>query len=111
GPPGPEPPRPVDVLLDAFALRFTQGHGPAAPALSRALDLVLALDAGTAEASPWLLPSGGRISQIVALELWDFESWHALATRQARLARGRALWCICSSRSTTWPGPTSWPAS
>jgi DNA-binding CsgD family transcriptional regulator len=87
-PPGPEPPRPVDVLLDAFALRFTQGHGPAAPALSRALDLVLALDAGTAEASPWLLPSGGRISQIVALELWDFESWHALATRQARLARG-----------------------
>jgi DNA-binding CsgD family transcriptional regulator len=39
------------------------------------------------EASRWLLPSGGRISQIVALELWDFESWHALATRQARLAR------------------------
>jgi hypothetical protein len=32
-------------------------------------------------------PSGGRISQIVALELWDFEPWHALATRQARLAR------------------------
>jgi len=33
------------------------------------------------------LPSGGRISQIIALELWDFESWYALATRQARLAR------------------------
>ena len=30
----------------------------------------------------------GRISQIIAVELWDFESWHALATRQARLARG-----------------------
>jgi hypothetical protein len=87
-PPGPDPPRPVDVLLDAFALRFTQGHAPAAPALSRALELVLALDVGTAEASRWLLPSGGRISQIIALELWDFESWHALATRQARLARG-----------------------
>jgi DNA-binding CsgD family transcriptional regulator len=87
-PPGPDPPRPVDVLLDAFALRFTLGHAPAAPALSRALELVLALDVGTAEASRWLLPSGGRISQIVALELWDFESWHALATRQVRLARG-----------------------
>jgi ATP/maltotriose-dependent transcriptional regulator MalT len=87
-PPGPDPPRPVDVLLDAFALRFTQGHAPAAPALSRALELVLGLDVGTAEASRWLLPSGGRISQIVALELWDFESWHALATRQAQLARG-----------------------
>jgi AAA ATPase domain len=87
-PPGPDPPRPVDVLLDAFALRFTQGHAPAAPALSQALEMVLTLDVRTAEASRWLLPSGGRISQIVALELWDFESWHALATRQARLARG-----------------------
>jgi len=87
-PPGPDPPRAVDVLLDAFTLRFTQGHAVAAPALSRALELVLALNAGSSEASQWLLPSGGRISQIVALELWDFESWHALATRQARLARG-----------------------
>ena len=86
-PSGPDPSRPVDVLLDAFALRFTKGHAPAAPALRRALELVLALDVDTAEASRWLLPSGGRISQIVALELWDFESWHALATRQARLAR------------------------
>jgi DNA-binding CsgD family transcriptional regulator len=86
-PPGPDPPRAVDVLLDAFALRFTQGHAAAAPALSRALALVLALNAGTGEAGRWLLPSGGRIGQIVALELWDFESWHALATRQARLAR------------------------
>ena len=43
---------------------------------------------GTGAASRWLLPSGGRIGQIVALELWDFESWHTLATRQARLARG-----------------------
>ena len=86
-PPGPDPSRPVDVLLDAFALRFTQGHAPASPALRRALDLVLALDVDATEASRWLLPSGGRISQIVALELWDFESWHALATRQARLAR------------------------
>jgi ATP/maltotriose-dependent transcriptional regulator MalT len=50
--------------------------------------MVLTLDVRTAEASRWLLRSGGRISQIVALELWDFESWHALATRQARLARG-----------------------
>jgi len=25
-PPGPDPPRPVDVLLDAFALRFTEGR-------------------------------------------------------------------------------------
>jgi DNA-binding CsgD family transcriptional regulator len=86
-PPGPDPPRVVDVLLDGLALRFTQGHTAAAPALTRALELVLALDVGAGEAGRWLLPSGGRIGQIIAVELWDFESWHALATRQARLAR------------------------
>jgi hypothetical protein len=26
------------------------------------------------------VPSGGRLSQIIAIELWDFDSWHALAT-------------------------------
>jgi DNA-binding CsgD family transcriptional regulator len=86
-PPGPDPPRAVDVLLDALALRFTRGYAAAVPALTRALEQVLALDVDTGEAGRWLLPSGGRISQIIALELWDFDSWHALAARQARLAR------------------------
>jgi DNA-binding CsgD family transcriptional regulator len=86
-PPGPDPPRVVDVLLDAFALRFTEGYAAAAPALIRALELVLALNVGTSEAGRWLLPSGGRLSQIIAVELWDFESWHALAARQVQLAR------------------------
>jgi DNA-binding CsgD family transcriptional regulator len=88
-PAGPGPPRPVDVLLDALALRFTQGYVAAAPALSQALELVLDLDlnADAGGASRWLLSSGGRITQIIAVHLWDFEAWHALATRQARLAR------------------------
>ena len=87
-PPGPSPPRVADVLLDAFALRLTEGHAAAAPALTRALELVLALDLGTDEIGRWLWLAGGRISQIIALELWDAESWHALATRQAQFARG-----------------------
>jgi len=87
-PPGPDPPRVVDVLLDAFALRLTQGHAAAAPALARVLELVLALDFGAGETGRWLWLAGGRISQIIALELWDAESWHALATRQAQFARG-----------------------
>jgi DNA-binding CsgD family transcriptional regulator len=87
-PPGLDPPRAVDVLLDAFALRLTQGHAAAAPALAQGLELVLALDFGTDETGRWLWRSGGRISQIIALELWDAESWHALATRQAQFARG-----------------------
>jgi DNA-binding CsgD family transcriptional regulator len=86
-PPGPEPPRAVDVLLDAFALRLTQGYTAAAPLLTRGLELSLALDVTNDEAgrSRWL--AGGRASAIVALELWDADSWHALAAAQAQVAR------------------------
>jgi DNA-binding CsgD family transcriptional regulator len=87
-PSGTGPPRAVDVLLDAFAVRLIAGHAAAAPALTRALEMVLALDIGTDDIGRWLWLAGGRVSQIVALELWDAESWHALASRQARFARG-----------------------
>ena len=86
-PPGPEPPRAVDVLLDAVALRLTKGYAAAAPALTRALELFLALDVSSGEADRWLWLAGGRIGQIIALELWDFESWHALAAGQVQFAR------------------------
>ena len=87
-PPGPEPPRAVDVLLDAFALRLTEGYAAAAPTLTRALELVLALGR-----RPTTKPAAGsgspvrRASAMVALELWDAESWHVLAARQAQVAR------------------------
>ena len=86
-PAGPDPPRVVDVLLDAFALRLTDGYAAAAPTLTRALDRFLALDAGTDEAGRWLLLTGGRAGAIVALELWDAESWQTLVARQVRFAR------------------------
>jgi DNA-binding CsgD family transcriptional regulator len=86
-PPGPEPPRAVDVLLDAFALRLTQGFAAAAPLLTRALELSLALDVANDEAGRWRWLAGGRASAIVALELWDAESCHALAAVQAQAAR------------------------
>ena len=44
-PPAPDPPRVADVLRDALALRLTEGYAAAAPALARALELVLAQDA------------------------------------------------------------------
>jgi DNA-binding CsgD family transcriptional regulator len=81
------PPCAVDVLLDAFATRLTQGYAAAVPALTRALDLVLALDVGTVGVGRWLWLTGGRTSINVALELWDGESWHALAARQVQVAR------------------------
>jgi DNA-binding CsgD family transcriptional regulator len=86
-PPGPDPPRAVDVLLDAVALRVTQGHAAAAPTLTRALELLVARDADIGEARRWLWLIGGRASIIIALELWDFEAGHALAARQVQVAR------------------------
>jgi DNA-binding CsgD family transcriptional regulator len=88
-PAGPNPPRVVDVLLDGFALRMTQGYRAAAPTLIRALELLMALDVSNEEARRWLGLAGGRVSSIVAVELWDAEAWHRLATRQAQLARDR----------------------
>ena len=90
-PPGPLPLRAVDVVLDAFALQLTEGHAAAAPALTRAVQQLVDLDASadTAVAEgrrwPWLI--GGRASRIIAMEVWDFESAHALAARQVQVAR------------------------
>ena len=86
-PPSPEPPRAVDILLDAFALRLTEGYAAAAPTLTRALKLVLATNVGTDEVGRGLWLAGSRPNITLALELWDFESWHALAARQAQVAR------------------------
>jgi DNA-binding CsgD family transcriptional regulator len=87
-PPGPDPPRPVDVLLDGFALRLTEGYAAAAPTLTRALQLVVALDVTDDRVGRWLWLAGGRATVwLVALELWDAESWHALVSAQARFAR------------------------
>jgi DNA-binding CsgD family transcriptional regulator len=77
----------VDVLLDAFAVRLTEGYAAAAPLLIRALELVLALDVAGGEAGRWLWLTGRRAGAILALELWDFESWHALVARQTQVAR------------------------
>jgi DNA-binding CsgD family transcriptional regulator len=82
-----EPPRAVDVLLDALAVRLTQGYAVAAPGLTRALDLVLALDIADDELGRWLWLVGASSSAIVCLELWDAESSYTLATRLVRLAR------------------------
>ena len=86
-PSGPDPARAVDVLLDAFAIRFTKGYAAAAPTLTRALERVLALDVGTAEAGGWLWLAGPGAGGMVALEVWNDASWHALARRQPEVAR------------------------
>jgi DNA-binding CsgD family transcriptional regulator len=77
----------VDVLLDAFAIRLTDGYAAAAPALARALELVLAIDVSGEDVGRWLSLSSGRNNNIVALEMWDQDALHLLAARQVQVAR------------------------
>jgi DNA-binding CsgD family transcriptional regulator len=86
-PPGTVPPRTADVLLDAFAIRLTDGYAAAAPTLARALELLLAMDLSNEDVGRWLSVSSGRNSNIVALEMWDDEALHLLAARQVQVAR------------------------
>ena len=83
----PGPPRPVDALLDALALRYTDGHAAAAPAMTRALELDLGLDARSEEARRWLWGTAGNAGGMLAMALWDFASWQTLTARNVRVAR------------------------
>jgi DNA-binding CsgD family transcriptional regulator len=82
-----EPPTAADLLLDALAVRATDGHVAAAPALRRALDAVLALEPLAGDIGHWLWLTGARAAGAVAFELWDVEAAHALASRQVAVAR------------------------
>jgi DNA-binding CsgD family transcriptional regulator len=86
--PGPNPPRLVDVLLDAFAVWFIgQRDGSSGSHLARALELLLALDVSSDEADRWAWLTAGTAINLIGLELCDPESWYALTTAQVRFAR------------------------
>ena len=59
-PPAPDPPDAADVVLDALALRLTDGFPAAAPALEHALQTVLALQAPAGDLGRWLWLTGLR---------------------------------------------------
>ncbi|HMJ35962.1 MAG TPA: AAA family ATPase [Baekduia sp.] len=86
-PAGTAPLRTIDVLLDAFAIRLTEGYAAAAPTLARALELLLASDVGDEDVGQRLSLSNTRNGNIVALELWDDEALHRLAARPVQVAR------------------------
>jgi DNA-binding CsgD family transcriptional regulator len=85
-PSAPEP-TPADAVLDALATRVTDCYAAAAPALEQALEIVMALKAPAEDLGHWLWLTGARAAGIVALELWDADAWHALASRQVQAAR------------------------
>ncbi|MCH6166265.1 AAA family ATPase [Pseudonocardia alaniniphila] len=82
-PPGPQPPRPMDVLLDGLATRFAEGYVTGAALLRRALQ-AFQQDAGRHEDDTmrWLW-----LTWLVAGDVWDDEAWHELTTRAVRRAR------------------------
>ena len=82
-PPARQPARPIDLLLDGLATRFTQGYVAGVAPLRRALTAfgpAGGVDRGEMMRWFWL-------PWLVAGDLWDDEMWHELATRAVGLCR------------------------
>jgi DNA-binding CsgD family transcriptional regulator len=82
-PPGRQPSRRTDLLLEGLATRFAEGYVAGVAPLRRALD-AFGQEVGGEEDDfmrwfwlPWL----------VAGDLWDDEMWHVVATRATQLGR------------------------
>jgi DNA-binding CsgD family transcriptional regulator len=86
-PPPSASPAASDALLEGCALLLTKGHSAAAPSLRRARELVLAPDPATDDHGHWLWFAVAGNAITVAQELWDADSWHALAARHEQFAR------------------------
>jgi len=82
-PRGATPPRPIDLLLDGAATRFTDGYAAGVPALRHALQAFRREGLrreGDILHWPWL-------AWLLAGDLWDDEAWHELAVHAVKLAR------------------------
>ncbi|MEE1824325.1 AAA family ATPase [Streptomyces sp. BE20] len=82
-PPGAQPPRPTDLLLDGLVTWFADGCAAGGPLLRSALGAFrqAAGDEG-AEVMRWLW-----LLWLVAGEMWDDETWHRLTEHAVRSAR------------------------
>src|SRR4051812_43248231 len=81
-PPPTSAPHPSDLLLDGLAELVTEGRAAAAPRLRRAVSAFRGERISVDKGLQW-----GVLASSAAVELWDFESWDALITRQMELAR------------------------
>ncbi len=77
------PPGPPDLLLDGLALLITEGRAAATPTLRRAVSAFRRGEVPVQKGLQW-----GALASWAAVVLWDFESWQAIISREAELARG-----------------------
>jgi DNA-binding CsgD family transcriptional regulator len=80
-PPAPLP-RAPDLLLDALAVRLTDGYAASTPLIERVLRAFCDDDVSVEEALRWLLLAG-----VIAADLWDHERWHLVTTRHVAIIR------------------------
>jgi DNA-binding CsgD family transcriptional regulator len=81
-PPLPPPQPATDVLLDGLAVRFTDGYVTAAPILKQALCALRDQQVHADHGVRWL-----SLALRTAMDLFDDDTWHELATRQVQAAR------------------------
>ncbi len=81
-PASPDPPRPVNLVLDGLTLMVTDGPRAAAPTLRQAVSGYTATDIPVADELRW-----GWLAQAAASALWDDTAWRAMLIRQVGLAR------------------------
>ena len=74
--------RSSDLLLDGFALAFTDGRAAATPLLARAATAFAGEDVSTEEVLRW-----GWLATAAAVMAWDYETCLTVASRGAQLAR------------------------
>lgn len=82
GAPPAKPPGLSDRLLDALAVRLTDGYAASAPMIEQVLRTFSNEDVPDQQSLRWRLLAG-----IVAADLWDHERWHMVAARHVTIAR------------------------
>jgi DNA-binding CsgD family transcriptional regulator len=80
--PQPEPPRLPDRLLNALAMRLTDGYSAAAPTMKGVLGALCDEEIPVQEAQRWLW-----LGSVIAADLRDDERWHVVATRHVTITR------------------------
>ncbi|MFL5850226.1 MAG: ATP-binding protein [Solirubrobacteraceae bacterium] len=76
------PPRPCDLLLDGFALVFTEGRLAATPVLRRAATAFAGTEVSGEEVLRW-----GWLATAAAVYVWDYDTCLAIANREVQVAR------------------------